>query len=67
MKSILKNILIYIIYLIITILIFYVTGMYIWTTPPTKLVLIRIIIIPLILTFITIAVIKIKNNIHKKM
>lgn len=62
MKTILKNILIYIIYLMITFLVFYVTGLYIWTTPPTKIVLIRLINIPLILTLITYFLTKIINK-----
>lgn len=57
MKKIIVNILkvmgIYIGYLVLTIIAFYITGMYIWTTPPTKLVLIRMLVFPIFLTLAT--------------
>ncbi len=53
-KSILKIIGIYIVYLVLTIIVFYITGMYIWTTPPTKLVLTRMLVFPIFLTLATI-------------
>ncbi len=53
LKEILKTIGIYIGYLLLTIVFFYIFGLYIWTTPPTKLVLARMIGFPLILTIAT--------------
>ncbi len=53
LKEILKAIGIYIGYLILTILFFYIFGLYVWTTPPTKLVLVRMIGFPFILTIAT--------------
>ena len=65
-KNLLKIIGLYIIYLILTIIVFYITGMYIWTTPPTKLVLIRILVLPIFLILVTILFIwiikRLKNN-----
>lgn len=52
-KSILKIIGIYIGYLILTIVAFYITGMYVWNMSPTKLVLTRILGFPIILTLAT--------------
>ncbi len=52
-KSILKIIEIYLGYLILTIVAFYITGMYVWNMPPTKLVLIRMIGFPIFLTLVT--------------
>ncbi len=53
-KNILKFIGIYVGYLVLTIIAFYITGMYIWTTPPTKLVLTRMLVFPVFLTLATI-------------
>lgn len=53
LKEILKAIGIYFGYLILMVIIFYILGLYIWTTPPTKLVLARMIVFPLILTIST--------------
>ena len=53
-KKILKLIGIYVGYLVLTIIVFYITGMYIWTTPPTKLVLTRMLVFPVFLTLATI-------------
>ena len=53
-KNILKIIEIYVGYLVLTIIAFYITGMYIWTTPPTKLVLTRMLVFPVFLTLATI-------------
>ena len=53
MKEILKTIGIYVGYLLLIIVIFYVFGLYIWTTPPTKLVLARMIGFSFILTVAT--------------
>ncbi len=53
-KNILKLIGIYVGYLVLTIIAFYITGMYIWTTPPTKLVLTRMLVFPVFLTLATI-------------
>ncbi len=53
-KNILKLIGIYVGYLVLTIIAFYITGMYIWTTPPTKLVLTRMLVFPIFLTLATI-------------
>lgn len=65
-KSILKLIGAYILYAVLTIIVFYITGLYIWTTPPTKLVLIRMLVFPFILTLATYLFIwivkKAKNN-----
>jgi len=52
-KSTLKIIGTYVGYLILTIIAFYITGMYIWTTPPTKLVLTRMLVFPIFLTLAT--------------
>ena len=53
-KNMLKIIGVYAVNLILTVIIFYITGMYIWTTPPTKLVLMRMTVFPI---FLTIAII----------
>lgn len=53
LKEILKTIGFYVGYLLLTIIFFYIFGLYIWTTPPTKLVLTRIIGFPFILTIAT--------------
>lgn len=53
LKEILKAIGIYVGYLLLTIVFFYIFGLYIWTTPPTKLVLARMICFPFILTIAT--------------
>lgn len=53
-KNMLKIIGVYAVNLILTVIVFYITGMYIWTTPPTKLVLTRMIVFPI---FLTIAII----------
>lgn len=53
MKEILKAIGIYVGYLLLTIVFFYIFGLYIWTTPPTKLVLARMTGFPFILTIAT--------------
>lgn len=52
-KEILKVIGIYVGYLLLTIAFFYILGLYIWATPPTKLVLARMISFPFILTIAT--------------
>ncbi|MBP3920003.1 MAG: hypothetical protein J6D28_00390 [Bacilli bacterium] len=64
-KSILKIIGIYIGYLVLTVVVFYITGMYIWTTPPTKLVLTRMLVFPVFLTLATIMFILIINKLKK--
>lgn len=56
-KNILKIIGIYAGYLILTLIIFYFTGMYVWNQAPTKLVLMRILVFPILLTLITLIVI----------
>lgn len=53
-KNMLKIIGVYAVNLILTVIVFYITGMYIWTTPPTKLVLMRMTVFPI---FLTIAII----------
>ena len=53
-KNIFKTIGLYVGYLILVVIIFYITGMYIWTTPPTKLVLMRILVFPIFLSLATI-------------
>lgn len=53
LKEILKVIGIYVGYFLLTIGFFYIFGLYIWTTPPTKLVLARMIGLPFILTIAT--------------
>lgn len=66
LKEILKALGIYIGYLLLTIIFFYIFGLYIWITPPTKLVLARMICFPLILTIATevfiILIKKLKTN-----
>lgn len=54
LKRALKVIGIYVGYLLLTIIVFYITGMYIWTTPPTSLVLRRMLVFPLFLTAATV-------------
>ena len=53
LKGILKAIGIYVGYLLITIAFFYIFGLYIWTTLPTKLVLVRMVCFPFILKIAT--------------
>ncbi len=53
LKKILKAIGIYVGYLLLTVLFFYIFGLYIWTTPPTKLVLTRMLAFPFILSIAT--------------
>lgn len=65
MKNILKVIGIYVGYLVLIIISFYITGMYIWATPPTKLVLMRMLIFPIFLTLATILFIWIIKKIKK--
>lgn len=63
LNKLLKVVGIYVGYLILTIIIFYALGLYVFNMPPTKLVLIRIVIFPTILTLITIVLISsIKNH-----
>lgn len=66
LNKLLKVVGIYAGYLILTIIIFYALGLYVFNMPPTKLVLIRIVIFPTILTLITIVLISsIKNHKNK--
>lgn len=65
MKEILKAFGIYVGYLLLTIIIFYIFGLYIWTTPPTKLVLARMIGFPFILTISTEVFIILINRLKK--
>ncbi len=53
LKKTLKAIGIYVGYLLLVIIFFYIFGLYIWTTTPTKLVLARMIGFPFILTMAT--------------
>ena len=66
LKEILKVLGIYIGYLLLTILFFYIFGLYVWNQPPTKLVLARMVSFPLILTIATevfiILIKKLKTN-----
>lgn len=64
-KNMLKIIGVYVVNLILTVIVFYITGMYIWTTPPTKLVLMRIIVFPIFLTIAIITFIWIIKKIKK--
>lgn len=64
-KNILKVIGTYIGFLIMTVIAFYITGMYIWTTPPTKLVLVRMLVFPIFLTLATILFFSITKKIKK--
>lgn len=64
-KNILKVIGTYIGFLILTVIAFYITGMYIWTTPPTKLVLVRMLVFPIFLTLATILFFWITKKIKK--
>lgn len=67
MNKIIKNLLLilglYVAYLVLTLVVFYITGMYIWTTPPTNLVFWRIVGFPFALTIITYIFIKILEHI----
>ena len=66
LNKLLKVMGIYVGYLLLTIIIFYALGLYVFNMPPTKLVLIRIVIFPTILTLITIVLINsIKNHKNK--
>lgn len=53
LKNTLKIIGIYVCYLVLTIVVFYITGMYAWNMSPTKLVLIRMLTFPIFLTLAT--------------
>lgn len=53
LKEILKTIGIYVGYLLLTIVFFYIFGLYVWNQPPTKLVLARMMGFPFILTIAT--------------
>lgn len=64
-KNILKIIGAYVGYLILTVIVFYIIGMYVWNTPPTKLVLMRMLIFPIFLTLATIIFIKVIKRIKK--
>ena len=64
LNKLLKVVGIYVGYLLLTIIIFYELGLYVFNMPPTKLVLIRIVIFPTILTLITIVLISLIKN-HK--
>lgn len=64
LNKLLKVVGIYVGYLLLTIIIFYALGLYVFNMPPTKLVLIRIVIFPTILTLITIVLISLIKN-HK--
>ena len=64
LNKLLKVVGIYVGYLLLTIIIFYALGLYVFNMPPTKLVLIRIVIFPTILTSITIVLISLIKN-HK--
>ncbi len=66
LNKLLKVMGIYVGYLLLTIIIFYALGLYVFNMSPTKLVLIRILIFPTILTLITIVLISsIKNHKNK--
>ncbi len=64
-KNIFKIIGIYVVYLVLTIIVFYITEMYIWTTPPTKIVLIRMLVFPIFLTLATVAFILMAKKFKK--
>lgn len=64
LNKLLKVVGIYVGYLLLTIIIFYALGLYVFNMLPTKLVLIRIVIFPTILTLITIVLISLIKN-HK--
>ncbi|MDE5540001.1 MAG: hypothetical protein K2J20_05900 [Bacilli bacterium] len=66
LKEILKVIGIYGGYLLLTIIFFYIFGLYVWTTPPTKLVLARMIGFPFILTIATEVFIILINKLKKE-
>lgn len=53
-KSLFKIIGIYGGYLILTLIMFYFTGIYVWNQVPTKLVLLRMLVFPIFLTLATI-------------
>lgn len=65
-KNILKLIGTYILYLLLTIIIFKITGMYSWSTPPTRLVLLRMLIFPILLTILSIIFIKLIKYLRNK-
>lgn len=53
LKEILKLVCIYVGYLLLTIIFFYIFGLYVWNQPPTKLVLARMIGFPFVITIAT--------------
>lgn len=65
-KKCLKIIGVYIGYLVLTVIAFYITGMYAWNMFPTKLVLARMIIFPIFLTLVTTLFIWIIKKIKNK-
>lgn len=64
-KKTLKVLATYLIYLLLTIFIFYITGMYAFNQPPTPRVLTRILLLPFILTLVTIIIIAMTKKIKK--
>lgn len=65
-KRLLSFLGLYLLWLLLIILVFYITGLYIWTTPPTSSVLKRMILFPLFLNIITCIIIFCYNKYIKK-
>lgn len=65
LKKMLRVVTVYLIYLVLTIIIFYVTGMYVFNQPPTPRVLTRMLLLPLLLTIVTIIIIVIARKVKK--
>lgn len=65
LKKMLRVATVYLFYLLLTIIIFYVTGMYVFNQPPTPRVLTRMLLLPLLLTIVTIIIIVIARKVKK--
>ncbi len=65
-KNILGVVITYVIYLLITIFILYITGMYVFNQTPTPRVLARMLLLPILLTIITIIITKLTKNLRSE-
>lgn len=65
MNKLLKFFGLYVGYLLLTIFFFYIFGLYVWNQPPTKIVLLRMLGLPLILTIVTLLFIICVNKLKK--
>ena len=65
-KNILRVVITYVIYVLITIIIFYITGMYAFNQTPTPRFLARMLLLPILLTIITIIITKLTKNLRSE-